>query len=188
MSREGANWRTAAYIQRLRAGIAAAVRHAWRGATRAEAQTKAYVAHPGANLVTVIDTATGTVTGTVPVGTAPARVAITRDGTRAYVTNAGSASISVIDTAADAVIETIPVGDSPSALAVTPDGTAAVRDDRGRRRRGRRHRAGTVAATISVGASGDIAITPDGARAYVAAGLVYVIDTATNAVVQILPG
>ena len=92
------------------------------GATRSEAQTKAYVAHPSANLVTVIDTATGTVAGTVPVGTSPARVAITRDGTRAYVTNGGSASISVIDTASDAVIATIPVGDSPSALAVTPDG------------------------------------------------------------------
>ena len=46
---------------------------------------------------------------------------------------------------------------------------------------------GTVSATISVGASGDIAITPDGARAYVAAGLVYVIDTATNAVVSPFP-
>ena len=41
------------------------------GATRTEAQTKAYVAHAGANLVTVIDTATGTVAGTVPVGTGP---------------------------------------------------------------------------------------------------------------------
>ena len=29
------------------------------GVTRAEAQTKAYVAHPGANVVSVIDTATG---------------------------------------------------------------------------------------------------------------------------------
>jgi DNA-binding beta-propeller fold protein YncE len=35
--------------------------------------------------------------------------------------------------------------------------------------------------------SGDIAITPDGARAYVAAGLVNVIDTATNVVVRSFP-
>ena len=93
------------------------------GATRTEAQTKAYVAQPGANTVTVIDTATGTVTATLPVGAAPTRVAVTRDGSRAYVTNRDSDSISVIDTAADAVIETIPVGDSPTYLAVTPDGT-----------------------------------------------------------------
>ena len=48
------------------------------GATRTEAQTKAYVVHPGENLVTVIDTATGAVAGTLQVGTDPARVAITR--------------------------------------------------------------------------------------------------------------
>ena len=68
----------------------------WRGfrcivaaaATRAEAQTKAYVAHQAANVVSVIDTATGTVVRTVPVGTGPTRVAIARDGSRAYVTNA----------------------------------------------------------------------------------------------------
>ena len=45
----------------------------------------------------------------------------------------------------------------------------------------------TIAATISVGSTGDIAITPDGARVYVAAGLVYIIDTATNAVVKSFP-
>jgi hypothetical protein len=43
----------------------------------------------------------------------------------------------------------------------------------------------TVATTISVGGSGGgIAITLDGARAFVAAGLLYVIDTATNTVVN----
>ena len=104
------------------------------------------------------------------------------------MTNGESDSISVIDTASDAVIATIPVGDKPSGLAVTPDGgslyvmTASgvveVVDTTLQ----------TVVATISVGSSGDIAITPDGARAYVAAGLVYVIDTATNAVVNALRG
>src|SRR5262249_3415128 len=79
-------------------------------ALRAEAQTKAYVVSAGANLVTVIDTATGSVAGTVPVGTNPSRVAISRDGTRAYVTNTGSASVSVIDTATDTVTSTISVG------------------------------------------------------------------------------
>ena len=67
-------------------------------ATGADAQTKAYVAHASANVVSVIDTATGTVVGTVPVGAGPTRVAMTRAGTRAYVTNAASDSISVIDT------------------------------------------------------------------------------------------
>jgi YVTN family beta-propeller protein len=157
------------------------------GATRTEAQTKTYVAHPGENLVTVIDTATGTVARTVPVGAGPGRVAITRDGTRAYVTNGGSDSISVIDTASDAVIDTIPVGDNPSYLAVTPDGRFLYVMTEGGVVEVVDTTLGTAAAAIPVGSSGDIAITPDGARVYVAAGLVYVIDTATNVVVKSFP-
>jgi YVTN family beta-propeller protein len=161
------------------------------GATPTEAQTKAYVADTNANLVTVIDTATGTVAGTIPVGTGPVRVAVSRDGTHAYVTNGGSDSISVIDTSCPLdetsctpVIDTIPTGPGPSALAVTPDGTrlyvmtaAGVVEvvDTAQN---------TVEARITVGSSGDIAISPDGARAYVAAGLVYVIDTAANVVLH----
>jgi YVTN family beta-propeller protein len=154
------------------------------GAPRAAAQTKAYVAHTDTNLVTVIDTATGTVAGTIEVGTSPARVAIARDGSRAYVTNGGSNSVSVIDTATDTVTSTIAVGAGPSALAVTPDGRSLyvmtadgvvdVVDTISE----------TVTAAITVGTAGDIAITPDGARAYVAAGLVHVVDTATNVVVR----
>ena len=154
------------------------------GATRTEAQTKAYVANPGANLVTVIDTASGAVAGTVAVGVSPARVAVTRDGTRAYVSNAGSASVSVIETASDLVVDTIPVADSPSALAVTPDGKSLYIMTAGGVVQVVDTALHTVAASIAVGANGDIAITPDGARAYVAAGLVYIIDTATNAVVK----
>jgi YVTN family beta-propeller protein len=155
------------------------------GSTPAEAQTKAYVAHTAANLVTVIDTATDTVTGTVSVGAGPTKVAVARDGTRAYVINRDSADVSVIDTTADSVVATIPVGGTPAGLAVTSDGgslyvttalgTVQVIDTAAR----------TVVATIPVGSSGgDIAITPDGSRAYVASGLVYVIDTATNSVVR----
>src|SRR6185503_2886018 len=73
------------------------------GATQIEAQTKTYVVHSAANLVSVIDTATGAVTSTISVGTSPSRVVVTRDGTRAYVSNGGADSVSVIDTASDVV-------------------------------------------------------------------------------------
>ena len=153
-------------------------------AVGAEGQTKAYVVSAGANLVTVIDTATGSVAGTVPVGTNPSRVVVSRDGAHAYVANTGSASVSVIDTASDAVTQTIAVGDSPSGLAVAPDGatlyvmTAAGEIDVVDTAQQ------VVRATIPVGASGAIAVTPDGSRLYVAADLVYVIDAAANAVVK----
>jgi len=145
---------------------------------------KIYVTHTAANAVSAIDTATGTVVATVAVGAGPTRIAVSRDGVRAYVTNADGDSISVIDTASDAVIATIPVGDNPTYLAVTPNGrtlyvmtasgTIDVVDIPSQ----------AVTATIPLGGSGDIAITPDGTRAYVAAGLVHVIDTSTNTVRQ----
>jgi len=48
--------------------------------------------------VSVIDTATHTVTATIKVGRNPLDVALTPDGATAYVANAGSNSVSVIDT------------------------------------------------------------------------------------------
>jgi YVTN family beta-propeller protein len=141
------------------------------GATRTEAQTKAYVTQPSANLVTVIDTATGAVAGTVAVGTNPARVVITRDGSRAYVTNGGSNSVSVIDTASNGVTGEIPVGPHPSSLAVTPDGRRLYVMTDGGVVQVVDTTQNTVVAAISVGSVGDIAITPDGTRVYVAAGL-----------------
>ena len=154
------------------------------GSTASEVQTKAYLTETGANVVSVIDTVTATVLGTIPVGAGPSRVVMTRDGSRAYVTNGASDSISVIDTATDMVVATISVGDGPSSLAVTPDGhalyvmtTAGVIEvvDTAQQ---------VVTARIPVGSEGDIAITPDGGRVYVAAGLVYIIDTATNKVIK----
>jgi YVTN family beta-propeller protein len=153
------------------------------GAAGAEGQTKAYVASTTANTVSVIDTLTGTVLGTIPVGAGPTRVAIAPDGSRAYVSNRGSDSIAVIDTNTDAVVATIPVGDNPTALAVTPNGkqvylmvagAVQVIDPL----------LNSVVATIRGGGSGGgIAITPDGSRAYVASGPISVIDTVTKKVI-----
>jgi len=54
------------------------------------------------------DTATNTVTATIPVGGGyPTGVAITPDGGKAYVVNAVSSTVSVIDTATNTVTATI---------------------------------------------------------------------------------
>jgi YVTN family beta-propeller protein len=153
-------------------------------AIQTQAQTKAYVTQPNANAVTIIDTATGSVAGTVAVGAGPERVVLTRDGRRAYVTNGGSNSISVIETASDTVTAEIPVGVHPSSLAVTPDGGRLYVMTDGGAVQVVDTAQNAVVSAIPVGSTGDIAITPDGSRVYVAAGLVYVIDTATNAVVR----
>jgi len=154
------------------------------GATRAGAQTKAYVAHAGADLVSVIDTGTTSVAGTIG-GTDPLKIAIARDGTRAYITNTAVDSISVVDTRSDTIVATISTGDQPSSIAVSPDGARLYVMTAGGQVQVIDAARGTVTATIAAGTGGGgIAVTPDGGRVYVADGLVFVIDTATNTVVR----
>ena len=141
----------------------------------------------GAGTVSMVDTATNTVTGTVAVGTSPRALAITADGAKVYVANTVSNNVSVINTATNTVISTVTVGTSP--LAITASGakvyvanagsnTVSVIDTT----------TNAVSATIGVGAGPDgVAITPNGFRAYVAnagSNTVSVIDTTTNSVVK----
>ena len=72
-----------------------------------------YVTNVGSDSVSVISTATNTVTATVPVGSDPDGVAVTPNGAYAYVTNEGSDSVSVISTATNTVTATVPVGSDP---------------------------------------------------------------------------
>jgi len=73
-------------------------------------------------MFSVIDTASNTVTATIPVGTGASGVVFSPDGTHAYVTNFSDGTISVIDTATNAVTTTITVGGGRCSAAITPDG------------------------------------------------------------------
>ena len=86
----------------------------------AHAEPFAYVTNLFDN-VSVIDTASNTVTATVAVGSGPEGVAITPDGAFAYVTNGNSGTVSVIDTASNAVTATVTVGNGPRDVAITPE-------------------------------------------------------------------
>jgi YVTN family beta-propeller protein len=164
----------------------------------------AYVTNVRDNTVSVIDTASNTVTATIPVGDVPDGVAFTPDGSRAYVTNFDGNTVSVIDTARKKVVDTIPVGDSPGAIAITPDGTQAyvmnLEDSNASVIDTAKN---NVAATIPVdfGAAG-VAILADETSqpghedrrhpplAYVTNNddnIVLVIDTASNTVVATIP-
>ncbi len=148
---------------------------------------RAYVAGRGTNAVFVIDTRTNRVVAP-PIGIAElGEIAISPDGKAAYALEEGSAGgISRIDTATNQVSgPPIEVEGTPRDLAVTPDGRSIyVVNDR---------EAvvvdvstGQAVKSINVGAALDsIAISPDGARAYVTdflSGEVVVIDTRTNEV------
>ena len=128
----------------------------------------AYVTSFGANIVSVIDTASNAVVATVPVGGDPRRVAISPDGKFAYVTHDLTADIFVIDTATNTVAATITIPGTGFWVAFTPDGKKAyvtaggisVIDTA----------ANTIVATVSLpvtSATVAVAIAPDGQRAYV---------------------
>src|SRR5262249_60420038 len=82
-----------------------------------------YVDNLRGNSVSVIDTATNTVTATILVGRNPEGVAISPDGAFAYVVNNSDNSVSVIATATNTVVTTVSVGRLPGPVAVSPDGT-----------------------------------------------------------------
>jgi YVTN family beta-propeller protein len=161
----------------------------------------AYIANWGSNSVSVIDTATNTVSATVNVGNYPVGVAVNPDGTKVYVTNnMGSypnlqSIVSVIDTATNKVTANISLGNNPfpADVAVSPDGTkvyalnnmgnypslqsiVSVIDTA----------TNTVASTVKVGLNPlGLDINPDGTKVYVTdpeGKTVSIIDTATNTV------
>jgi YVTN family beta-propeller protein len=88
---------------------------------------------PVSGTVSVIDTASNTVTKTIEVGLHPTGMALSPRGDRVYVTNANSDTVSVIDTGTDTVVQTLHVGESgpgrtpilgssPNAVTVSPNG------------------------------------------------------------------
>jgi YVTN family beta-propeller protein len=83
----------------------------------------AYITNETDGTVSVIATASNTVTATIPVGTQPYGTAVTPDGSKVYVANMGANTVSVIATATNTVIATIPGFSEPFGVAVTPDGS-----------------------------------------------------------------
>ena len=68
--------------------------------------------------VSIIDTASNTVTGTIPVGRDPFAIAVAPSGGFAYVTNRADDTVSLIDTSTDTVIDELEVGDTPEGVFV----------------------------------------------------------------------
>lgn len=154
----------------------------------ATAQTDLYSTNGSLNSVTVTDTVTRTVVATIPVGASPLDIAFSPDGTRAYTANFYGGSVSVIDTQTRSVVATVPVGSYPSGIGVSRDGTKyyVVRDYNGEVRvhsTATNALLGTLPVPATNGGFGSVTFTADGARAYITAGNVTVLDTATDQVV-----
>lgn len=152
------------------------------------AQAHLYTTNGSLNSVTVTDTSTRTVLGTVSVPGYPLDLAFHPDGTRAYTANFQGGSVSVIDTATRTVLQTFAVGSYPSGVGVSPDGSKlyVVRDYNGQlqiRSASTLALLQTIPIPATNGGFGSVTFTPDGSRAYVTGWAVTVLDTATDQVV-----
>jgi YVTN family beta-propeller protein len=142
---------------------------------------RAYVADYGSRSLSIVDLATGDRTA-VKVGRSPRGVALSADGATAYVTNMGSGTVSVVDTAAAKVTTTWKACRSPRHAVVAGDRLLVSCY-------GARHvvvldaATGKKLRTVAVGRGPKtIALTPDGATAFVAnerADSITVIDLAS---------
>ena len=156
---------------------------------------RAYVANFLSDNVSVIDTATNTVTATIDVGSGPVGVAVSPDGAFAYVTNRGSNTVTAIRVDTNAPLTTIPVGAGPNAIAITPDGAFAYVTNSFTKSPGTVSvidlHSNAVTATVEVYRNPNrLAITPDGRFVYVGnfrSWNVAVIETASNAVATTVP-
>jgi YVTN family beta-propeller protein len=147
-----------------------------------------------AGKVSVIDSASNRLVGTIQMRHQISRIAVARDGEHAYGSNQDDGLISVIDTKTRQEVSTIDVEGHPGALAVSPDSTLLYVTDLNRR---------SVSvvdlATQQVGdpihlpgfLPLDIAIAPSGHWAYVVGctgfcttGTLWIIDTTTNTAVS----
>jgi YVTN family beta-propeller protein len=72
----------------------------------------------------VIDTATNTISTTIPGFFQGTGIAITPDGASAYATVGFPAAVAVIDTVSNTMTATIPLGAFPRRVAITPDGAS----------------------------------------------------------------
>jgi YVTN family beta-propeller protein len=147
------------------------------------AGTKAYVSNSNGSTITILDTVTNGVIGTITGFDGPSGMAISPDGTKGYVNNYGGPilgsgngfTVNAVDLTTNLIVgSSIIVGLAPAALAMGPDGkhVYVVNYEDGNLGTGTMSIIDTSNNTVSGGAKGfsgpfTIAITPDGQYAYV---------------------
>jgi len=82
-----------------------------------------YVANSDDTTVTIIDPATNTVVGEIPVSANPHGIVPSPDGKRFYVSSESKDVLDVVDRASNKVIKSIPIERRPNNVAITEDGT-----------------------------------------------------------------
>ena len=145
----------------------------------------------GSGGVSVVDTASNTVTATIPTASPAFGIAITPDGKFAYVSESAAdgsgARVEVIATATNTVVADIPLSSGAAGIAVSPNGQSVyVCNSSGGSVSVIATGTNSVVALIPAGLRPtSIVFSPDGSSAWVTnpdSNTVSVIDTATNTV------
>jgi YVTN family beta-propeller protein len=91
-------------------------------ATRRAGSSEIWISNEGADVVTVIDTRTGTVSAQIATGGGPSDIVFTENGRHAWVTNEKDGNVSVIDAETRCNIRNIRIGEVPQGMAVAGAG------------------------------------------------------------------
>jgi YVTN family beta-propeller protein len=164
----------------------------WCNPALAQVGPFAYLTDAAGQGVWILDTATNTVVGNIPVP-AGYGIAVDPSSPKAYVTNWGvDGVLYALDTHAKAITATVPVGSAPRGVAVLPDGSKVyVADQYSSWVSVLDAHTNTVIASIGVGLWPiGVAIPPLGTRVYVSTywgNSVSVIDPATNTLIADIP-
>ncbi len=150
-----------------------------------------YVSNEDDDGVSFLDIAAGKLTKTIKTGDEPEGVSVTPDGKLVYSTNEADGTVSVIDPVAGKLLRQIKVGRRPRNVVFMPDGKHAYVNAENDGAIGYLDTEKNVLIKpISLGTPGQIkpmgeVLSPDASKLYVSTGkgkMVFVIDTATNAV------
>jgi YVTN family beta-propeller protein len=135
------------------------------------------VANKAEATVSLVDLGSGKVAATLPVGTGPHEVAVSRDGRLALIANYGTgpqpgSTLTLIDVPAAKVVKTIDLGEyrNPHGLVWIGDSRALVTSEASKALLELDVEAGKVVRVLTTGqeVSHMVAVTPDGSRAFVA--------------------
>ena len=146
-----------------------------------------FVTNEAGDSVTVIDSRTGEVERTVPVGGRPRGIGFSPDRKRVYVALGDENAIGVLNTATLELERKIPAGSDPEAFAVHPDGTIYLSNEDEGLASALDPESGEIIAEIKVGLEPEgVGISPDGKQVLVtseSSNMVHVISAAEKKIV-----
>ncbi|MDB5031396.1 gliding motility-associated C-terminal domain-containing protein [Mucilaginibacter sp.] len=147
-----------------------------------------YISNPDANMVSVLNTTTNAIEKTITVGYQPVDLVVSPDGTTVYVVNSGDNTVSIINTATKTVtgLISLPSFGRLGAIAISPDGNKIYIGSTSVSKLAVVNTTTHSTSVISlgtIGASYGVTVSPDGRTVYVGAGMLVVVNAATNSVI-----